>query len=86
MSHLCRFRRRNCAGSFALNCAGRGKANQFDNCEELPDGSVPDNNVGDDDDDDGGRGGNGSGGGGFQRSSTPSDSDIRKLPNDTQQP
>ena len=60
---------------------GRGKANQFDNCEQLPDGSVPDNNVGDDDDD-GGRGGGGTGG--FQRSSTPSDSDIRKLPNGTQ--
>ena len=31
-----------------LNCKGRGKANQFDNCEELPDGSVPDNVIGDD--------------------------------------
>ena len=60
-----------------LNCRGRGKANQFDNCEELPDGSVPDNVVGNDDN------GNGSGGnrgsGGFQRSSTPPDNDIRNL-------
>ena len=59
-----------------LNCYGNGKANQFDNCEELPDGSVPDNVIGDEDN--GGNRGNG-GTGGFQRSSTPPDSDIRKL-------
>ena len=56
---------------------GRGKANQFDNCEELPDGSVPDNVIGDDNGNGGNRGGGGSGG--FQRSTTASDVDIRKL-------
>ena len=68
------FRTRNCAGDFVLNCRGRGKANQFDNCEELPDGTVPDNVVGKDDN---GNGGGNRGSGGFQRSSTPPDNDIR---------
>ncbi len=48
---------------------GRGTAQEFDNCDQLPDGTVPDAGNG------GGNGGNG----GFQRSSTPSDEPNRYL-------
>jgi hypothetical protein len=65
-------RRRNCHGDFVTNCMGQGTANEFDNCDQLPDGTVPNNN------DDGGDGGGGGGSnGGFQRSSTPADEDNR---------